>query len=177
MLFFNNADYLVRVACRPWREVHKPWRAPVIGGSATRDAGLASMEKAAAWYAADRGSIPLTGTNHVEVSKWSKEPGRKPGGLRPSRVRIHAFYTNDALVAQLVERLSENQEVGVSKPPQCTNPFRFSSMVEPPPVKRRDAGSSPAAGANHGGVSEKADALQAAAGRFDSGHLHHAPLA
>ena len=46
-------------------------------------------------------------------------------------------------------------------------------MVELPPVKRKDAGSNPVAGANHGGVSEKADALQAAAGRFDSGRLHH----
>ena len=109
----------------------------------------------------------------VEVSKWPKEPGRKPGELRSSQVQIHAFYSNHALVAQTVERLVEAQEVGGSKSPRCANSiFRPSSTAELPPVKRQDAGSNPATGANHGGVSEKADALQAAAGRFDSDRLH-----
>ncbi len=167
----------MRVACRPWREFHNVWLCAQSWRHRHPPCRRGSMAKAAARYAADRGSNPLTGTIHVEVSKWSKEPGRKPGGRRPSRVRIHAFYIINALVAQTVERLIEAQEVGVSNPPQCTNQIRFSSMVEPPPVKRRDASSSPAAGANHGGVSEKADALQAAAGRFDPGRLHQAPLA
>ena len=83
-------------------------------------AGLALMAKAAAWYAADRGSIPLTGTNHVEVSKRPKEPGCKPGERSSSQVRLHAFCTKHALVAQVEERLVEAQEVGVSKSPRCT---------------------------------------------------------
>lgn len=109
----------MRVACRPERGVHNVGCASMRCGTLSALAGLASMAKAAAWYVADRGSNPLTGTNHVEVSKWPKEPGRKPGELRSSQVQIHAFYSNHALVAQLVERLVEAQEVGGSKSPRC----------------------------------------------------------
>lgn len=120
-VFFNNADYLMRVACRSTRGVHTVGRASDSTACPPAFAGLASKAKAAAWYAADRGSNPLTGTIHVEVSKWPKEPGRKPGELSSSQVQIHAFYSRHALVAQTVERLVETLEAGVPKPPRCAN--------------------------------------------------------
>jgi hypothetical protein len=52
---------------------------------------------------------------------------------------------NSAPAARLDEQLSSKESVGGSNPSRCVWIVRTgSSMAEPPPFKRRDAGSSPA---------------------------------